>query len=211
MSTETVPAQNEEEDHVVELPQEPVAAEQPVAEAAAPETPKEERVPLRELQKERKKRQEAEQELRWHKEQMMQKPPEAPKQDETMFEAATKEDLGKSQQQIVRIVEERNWIKQNPEKAEEVKEKLAEFLKQRPNLASAIEGASNRYEEAWELMDKLNPKQKAALVNKAVIKKDSPGSPSSSPKAAPLNQAVEVMAMSDSEFNAWRQLQRKRK
>ena len=215
MSAETVPVQSQVaiEDEVAEQAEIENQIDQQEAEAPSQqEQAREERVPLSALQKERKKRQELEQELRWHKEQMMQqKAAQAPPEpDESLFEAATKEDLGKSQQQIIRAVEERSWIKNNPERAQEVNEKLAEFLKQRPNLASAIEGAPNRYEEAWELMDKLTPKQKAAL-RPAPLKKDAPGSPAAVPKAAALNQAVDVMNMSDSEFNAWRQSQRKRR
>jgi hypothetical protein len=211
MTTETVPVKDES-------PKEE-AAEQPVEQVVVEATPegvieeqiKEQHVPLSALQKERRKRQELEMELKWHKEQAQAKPAPAPEPDDSRYEAATKEDLGKTQNQIIRAVEERKWIKENPERAEEVNEKLAEFLKQRPNLAAAIEGATNRYEEAWELMDKLTPKQKMALKPAAVVKKDAPGSPGSVPKAAALNQAVDVMTMTDSEFESWRQSQRKRR
>ena len=171
MSAETIPVQNEVEEEAVEQAVEPV---QQQAETPVQEQPKEEHVPLSALQKERRKRQEIEQELKWHKEQMMARKPEhAPEPDESLLEAATKEDLGKVTQKVVRDVEERSWIKANPEKVAEINEKLSEFLKQRPNLASAIESATNRYEEAWELMDKLSPKQKAAL-RRARLKKDAP-------------------------------------
>lgn len=188
------------------------AIEQSAEDQPAPvqEAPQEERVPLSALQKERRKRQEMEQELRWHKEQMMASRQPAPEPDETLYEAATKEDLGKAEQKIVRSVEERTWIRQNPEKISDINEKLAEFLKQRPHLASAIENAPNRYEEAWELMDKLTPKQKAAL-RPAPPKRDAPGNPAGIPKAAAMNQSLDVMTMSDSEFNAWRNSQRKRR
>lgn len=207
MSAETVSVSEEVKDEVLEQPIDQV-------EASDAETPveghaKEQHVPLSALQKERKKRQEIEQELRWHKEQMQQKTAQPQVPDDSIYEAATKEDLGKSQQQTIRAVEERYWIKNNPEKAEEVNTKLTEFLKQRPNLASAIESSTNRYEEAWELMDKLTPKQKAALRPNASAKKDTPGSPGSVPKAAAINQAVDVMSMSDSEFAVYRQSKRR--
>ena len=211
MSTETVPVQNEvEEDVSVE---QPIVSESDSQETQSPidAAPKEEHVPLSALQKERRKRQEIEQELRWHKEQMMAKRPEISQEpDESHLEAATREDLGKTEQKIIRSVEERTWIKANPDKAQEVNDKLSEFLKQRPNLASAIESATNRYEEAWVLMEALTPKQKAAL-RAAPMKKDAPGNPAGTPKAAAINQTVDVMNMSDSEFNAWRQSQRKRR
>ena len=209
MSAETVPVQEKIEEDAAELMVE--AETQPEVIENEPPS-KEERVPLSALQKERKKRQEAEEELKVYRDRQLQEmKSKPPVEDDSRYESATKEDLGKSQQQIIRAVEERNWIKQNPEKAESVNEKLAEFLKQRPNLASAIEGATNRYEEAWELMDKLTPKQKAALKPANAAKKDAPGNPAGVPKAAALNQAVDVMHMSDSEFAAWRQSQRKRR
>lgn len=207
MSTETVPVQNEVVEEVVESA---IEQEQPEFDAPAQEQ-KEDHVPLSALQKERRKRQEIEQELRWHKEQMMKaSAQEAQEPDDTIYEAATKGDLGKVRQQVIREVQESTWIKQNPEKAAEINERLAEFLKQRPNLASAIESAQNRYEEAWELMDKLTPKQKVALRN-PMPKKDAPGNPAAIPKAAALNETIDFSGMTDAEFNAWRKSKRQRR
>ena len=214
MSAETVPVQNEVEEQEV-LAENPIESANDQIDNESPiEQPREEHVPLSALQKERRKRQEIEQELRWVKEQSMRQQRASETQeepDESHLEPATREELGRSEQKIIRSVEERSWIKNNPEKAEEVNEKLAEFLKQRPHLAAAIEGAPNRYEEAWVLMDALTPKQKAALRPAAAPRKEAPGNPSGGPKAAALNQAVDVMNMSDSEFNAWRNSQRKRR
>jgi len=215
MSAETVPVKEEAEEvsAPVEAVKEPVEA---VEESSSQEEGKEEvaqketNVPLHALQKERKKRQELEIELRLLKEQQA-KPAASPQEDESRYEAVTKEELGNSQKSIIRAVEERAWIKDFPERAAEVNEKLGEFLKQRPNLASAIESSTNRYEEAWELMDKLSPKQKSALRPVASAKKDAPGSPSSVPKAAAINQAVDFSGMTDAEFNTWRQQKRKKR
>jgi hypothetical protein len=207
MSTETVPVEQEKEP-VIEAPVE--QAQESVAEAPeAPAQEEEQKVPLSALQKERRKRQEIEQELRWHKEQNAPKPqPQEP--DESRFEAVTKEELGTVRKQIKREFQEEDWVKENPEKAEEVNERLAEFLKQRPNLAPAIEGAVNRYSEAWTLMNALSPKQKAAL-KPSQQRKDAPGSPAAVPKAAALNQVVDFSNMSDEEFNAWRKGKRKKR
>ena len=175
----------------------------------------EERVPLSALQKERRKRQEAEKRAKLFEElqekQLREQQSAAPQEEEDLYEAATKSDLGRAEKQIMRAVEERSWIKNNPERASEVNEKLQEFLKQRPNLASAIEAASNRYEEAWTLMNALSPKQKAMLKPPVASRKDAPGAPTAVPKAAAMNQTVDFMSMSDSEFSAWRQAQRKRR
>lgn len=196
---------------VEEAVEQPVMQEEQHADAPVQEQIREENVPLAALQKERRKRQEVEQELRWHKDQMMAKKPEPDHESyESLLEAATKEDLVKVKQQVIRDVQESTWIKANPEKVADINDKLSEFLKQRPNLASAIEAASNRYEEAWELMDKLSPKQKLAL-KAAPLKKDAPGNPASVPKAAAINQVLDFSSMSDSEFNAWRQSKQKRR
>lgn len=178
------------------------------------ERPDKTMVPLSALQKLREKKRELELELQWEKQNnarqtaAMQKPPE---DDNSRFESATREDLKTSQEEAVRIIEEKLWIKQNPEKYERVNDNLPQFLKQRPNLASAISQASNRYEEAYELMDKLSPKQQAMLSKPTQPKKEAPNAPGSVPKGAQLNEAVDVMSMNDTEFAAWRQSKKRRR
>jgi hypothetical protein len=114
------------------------------------------------------------------------------------------------QLEAVRMAEERSWIRNNREKAEKVDELLADFLKQRPNLASAIKDAPNRYEEAWTLMEALTPRQQQQ-IKAPIVKKEAPNAPGGIPKATAMNQAVDVMTMSDSEFTAWRQEQKRRR
>jgi len=205
---------NEEEDTV-----EPQDAVQDVVEQIEQVAPVEKeidaeaqkQVPLSALQKERKKRQELELELEWERKrgaQATQQPQQ--EEDNSKYESATREDLGRAQQESIRIIEEKMWIKQNPEKYEKLNEYLPNFLKQRPNLAHAINTASNRYEEAYTLMDALTPKQQAQL-KVAPVKKEAPNSPAGIPKSASLNQAVDVMTMSDTEFSAWRKSQKKRR
>lgn len=168
-------------------------------------------VPLSALQKERKKRQELELELQWERQRQAQMHAQQPPQeDNSRYESATREDLSKAQHEIVRIVEEKSWIKNNPEKYEKLNEFLPEFLKQRPNLASAINAATNRYEEAYTLMEALTHKQQQQ-IKIAPKKKEAPNSPGGIPKAAALNQVVDVMTMSDSEFSSWRSAQKKRR
>ncbi len=212
MSADTVPADNTEHE-VDEVVPEPIEALEQQEEPSQ-EPPKEERVPLSALQKERRKRQESEQELRWYKEQLMrqqQAQQMTQEPDDSDHEPVSRKELGNVKKQAVREVLEATWISQNPEKAADINDKLAEFLKQRPHLARAIEDAPNRYEEAWTLMDALTPKQKAALRPAPTVKKDAPGSTAALPKAHGMNQSVDVMSMSDADFNAWRQSQRKRR
>lgn len=188
--------------------------------ATGQEEVQEQNVPLSALQKERKKRQEAEQrnlekdqELRMFREhqlkQMQQH--EEEEDDSSKYEPYTKAEQQQREELLLRKIEEKSWIRNNPEQAEVVNEKLANFLKKRPNLAAAIEAAPNRYAEAWELMDKLSPKQKAALTTPTAPKRQAPNSPSGMPKAAAMNQAVDVMTMSESEFAAYRKSKRSRR
>ncbi len=164
------------------------------------------------LQKLREKKKELELELQWERQRnaqtAIQKPPE---EDNSRFESATKEDLRSSQEEALRAMEERFWVKQNPEKYEEVNEHLAQFLKQRPNLAAAINQASNRYEEAYTLMKALSPKQQKELKAAPAPRKEAPNAPTSVPKAAAMNDAVDVMNMSEADFAAWRSSKRKRR
>ncbi len=188
--------------------------EQPMETADQGSKPEKTMIPLSVAQKLREQKKELELELQWERQrnaqaqQLSQKPIE---EDNSRYESATKEDLNNSQNEAIRVIEERLWIKQNPEKYERINEYLPQFLKQRPNLASAINSASNRYEEAFTLMEALTPRQQQQLAKAAPVKKDAPGAPTNAPKAAALNQSVDVMTMSDSEFEAWRNQQRRRR
>lgn len=181
------------------------------------EVEKEQQVPLAALQKERRKRQEAEQRARLFEEiqtrQMSAQPKQEPEDDdsyETTTRGELKSTVSKTKQETIQGVMEAIWVKDNPDKVNDVNEKLEALLKQRPNLKLAIEAAPNRYEEAWTLINALSPKQKQALTKtQTAIKKAAPGSPNAVPKAAGINQAVDLSSMSDTEFNAWRAERRK--
>lgn len=207
MTTETEVVQEPEVESPIEA-----LTEGSNQETAQAEPQAEQQVPLSALQKERRKRQEAEKRAQLYEDiqaqQLREKQQANPSQDEDLYEAATKADLKKIEANAIRAADERSWIRQNPERAAEVNEKLTEFLKQRPHLAAAIEAAPNRYEEAWLLMDALTPKQKIAL-KAAPVRKEAPNSPGAVPKSASMNQAVDVMSMTDSEYLAWRKAQKK--
>ena len=193
-STEQEAAQEVIEDMAQEAPQE----------AETPQEPQEQeevaQVPLTALQKERKRRQEAEMKAEYLEKQYASNQEE----DISRYENATREDLTKNQGETVRLVEERLWAKSNPEKYNKVNEDLPEFLKQKPHLASAIAQAPNRYEEALLLMNAYSDKPRGQPAPRKESK-PAPGSPSSVPKGAALDQSVDVMGMSDSEFRSWRQ------
>jgi hypothetical protein len=187
--------------------------DQPEVEQDVSEQPverEEQKVPLAALQKMRKRAQEAELKAQWLQEQQQQKVAQAPaEEDQSQYESATRADLVRSQEEAVRIVEEKLWIRNNPEKYEKINEYLPTFLKQRPNLASAINEATNRYEEAYTLMEALTPRQQATL-KATQTKREAPNAPNGVPKSSTLNAAVDLMNMSDKEFGAWRQSQRRR-
>ena len=178
-------------------------AEQP-QEAQAAEREEETMVPLHAVQKERRRRQEAEQELKFFREQQAKA---AEPDDDSRYESATKEDLGKAKLALKREIQEENWARENPDKFQKINDDLPEFLKMRPNLASAIEGSTNRYAEAWVLMNALSPKQQQQMTQKPKAQQ-APGSPAGVPKAAAMSENVDLMNMSDTEFNTWRQQQR---
>jgi len=166
-------------------------------------------VPLSALQKERLKRKELELENQWMKQKYAQ-PAQSPiEEDNSRYESATKEDLHVSRDEAIREIEERLWIRQNPEKYEKINDFLPNFLKQRPNLASAINQAGNRYEEAYTLMEALTPRQQQQVKQAAPPRKESPNSPGGMPKAAAMNASVDVMKMSDKEFSDWKAAQKR--
>ena len=184
------------------------------------EKPEKTMIPLAVAQKLREKKRELELELQWEKQERLRlqqqsiAPAKPAEPDNSRYESATREDLTNSRNEIVRIVEEKSWIKNNPEKYEMVNQYLPQFLKQRPNLAGAIQQASNRYEEAYTLMDALSPKQQKQLTKPATPsnhKKEAPNAPGGVPKAAALSQAVDVMKMNDSEYHAWRNEKKQRR
>lgn len=179
------------------------------------ERPDKTMVPLSALQKLREKKKELELELQWERQRNAQAQAQAPKppeDDNSRYESATREDLSRSRDETVRDIEERLWVRQNPEKKQKIDEYLPTFLKQRPNLALAINQAPNRYEEAYTLMEALTPKQQTQLKkDSSPPKKEAPNAPGGVPKAAALNEVADVMNMSDAEFYAWRQSKKKRR
>lgn len=163
-------------------------------------------VPLHALKKERRKRQEADQELEMLRKQLNAR--QAEEDEAARYESVTKAELNSARSTLKREIIEETWAAENPEKFEKITEDLPDFLKKRPNLAKAIDASTNRYAEAWELMTAFAPKK---TQRETRPKAAAPGSPTSVPKAAAMNEAVDLMSMSDTEFNEWRKQQRRRR
>jgi len=215
MDVDTEPQVEEEVEAVTEDYEAEVVEETESSESEVEET----RVPLSALQKERRKRQDAEAriqraeiETQYLKEQYSKQPPEVAEEDYSLEESVTKGDLNATTKQtkaeIKREITEDLWVKANAEKAEYVTEHLDNFLAKKPNLTSAIQGANNRYEEAWLLINALSPKQRKEVTQPR--KKVAPNSPSTIPKASSINEVTDVMSMSDEEYRTWRRSKRSR-
>ena len=181
------------------------------------EEKQEEKVPLSALQKERRKRQEWEQRAKLYemeKTQQLSAQKPAEEDDSDQYEALTKAEYKKQNEQdknkTIRDVMEALWAKENPEKIQEVQDRLEYLIKNKPHLRLAIEAAPNRYEEAWTLLNALTPKQRIELKKIQAIKKAAPGSPAEVPKAAGMNESLNLMSMTDDEFNKWRRSKRQR-
>jgi len=181
--------------------------------------PEEKMVPLSALQKERKKRQEAELHAEWQLQERQRlaqaSQQQAPEEDDdSLYESATRADLNKTKKETldeaVREVREQLWVENNPERMEFVNENLSNFLKQRPGYARVLEVSPNRYKEAYELMEAFQPRQQKAPV-KPEPRKNAPNAPTSVPKSTALNATVDVMKMSDAEFREWRASKAKRR
>jgi len=176
-------------------------------------------VPLRAVQKERKRRQEAEAEsyrqeveLKYLREQLTQ--PKQQEEDESEYESASRKELrdtaSKTKEDVKRDLREEIWVESHSAQSQWVDENLSNFLKQRPHLSTAISQSPNRYKEAYELMTALSPKQQQQISSKPQ-KREAPNAPNSVPKAAGVNQAMDIMNLSDEEFSKWRSDQRRKR
>jgi len=182
------------------------AAQQVAQEAPEAQEVQEKQVPLSAHQKERRKRQEADARAKYAEEQLQKYT--QPQQAEDDYVSVTRREFNErtaaSNQQVVRTVLETSWRKQNPDLYEVVNEKLPELLQKKPNLAYAIASSENRYEEAWELIKSFQTPAGKQTLAKVPQKKDAPLSPSSVPKSQGINTTMDVMNMSDDDFNKWR-------
>lgn len=172
-------------------------------------------VPLSALQKERKKRQEAEWKAQFLEDQQKKATVSNPETDDS-YESLTKGEYRQkesaSQEQLIRTIEERQWMKNHADKIEIINERLPELLKVKPHLAYAIANSLNRYEEGWELLKAFDPGMRQSGVRTVPRNnnREAPGSPNNAPKAAALNEATDLSKMTDKEFNEWRASKKRR-
>jgi len=176
-----------------------------------------ESVPLKTFIKQKKRGQELEAQNRMLQEQMaqlMNQRQQAPQEDDSRYETLTKGDYDSQRnidkEEIKRDVREEEWKERNAREAIYVDEHLQELLEEKPHLAYAIANSKNRYQEAWDQL-KGHGKVQTAEKREPVKEIEAPASPASRPKSAGVNQTIDVMGMTDKEFNEWRRKQIKRR
>jgi len=203
---------------------EPVVTQEVTQEEAnIPEVQQEEevqQVPLKTLQKERRKRQDLEAKTKLLEEQMtklMTQGRQEPVDDSARYETVTRGDLDNQRSvdkaEIIRTVREEEWKEKNTQHAAYIDEHLQDLLDEKPHLAYAISNSKNRYQEAWDQLrghGKLpvtREEEKREPIKRAVA----PNSPANVSKSAGVSQTVDVMNMNDREFAEWRSKQIKRR
>lgn len=98
---------------------------------------------------------------------------------------------------------ESSWMSSNTDRVNAIKEHLPEVLKKKPWLASVIESAPNRYEQASEIVEMYSLKEKD--VGKRVIDNSrKPVNPSGIAKSGGQSNAERLRNMSSSEFRKYR-------
>lgn len=164
-------------------------------------------VPLKALQAERRKRQEAEYQSKWLQEQLqtVQTAPQTQQEPEDGDELLTKSDFSRmTQSQLVefkRQTLEESFLEQNPNAMEAIETELPEILKKKPWLAHAINNSKNRYATAFEVIKDYKPKNDN-VRNRIAENSSKPGSPATVGKGGTL--AKDFGKMSNTEFREYR-------
>jgi len=178
-------------------------------------------VPLEALEKERKKRQEAEVQVRLYEElakrakEAQAAPEENPEDDEELVNRGDLRQFHKkltSQefQAIKREVAEETFKESRPEAIQLVNSHLKEILEKKPWLADSIENAPNRYARAYEIVQDYMPQviaknTKSSEAKKIVENASKPGSPAAAGKSQNLNSADYLRSIAGTkEFGEYR-------
>lgn len=156
------------------------------------EEQQERQVPLKALEAERRKRQEAEAENRLYQQHLSQpQQPAAPEEDDG-DDWVTKKEYRKSVKselyQTKREILEEAFVQSNPDAYKQINDDLPELIKQKPWVKEVIENAPNRWQRASELVKDLYHKpelvKKSQAAQKVVENAQKPGSPTTVGKSA---------------------------
>ena len=178
-------------------------------------------VPLEALEKERKKRQEAEVQARLYEElvKRAQEEKKAPAEDsEDDEELVNRKDLKQFHQRLTqeefaaikREVAEETFKESRPEAVKMVNDHLKDILEKKPWLADSIQNAPNRYARAYEIVQDYMPQVKQATSKSQEAKKiienaSKPGSPAAAGKPQNLSGADYLKSIGGTkEFSEYR-------
>jgi hypothetical protein len=208
--TDTVTEETETAEEIVEEVLEEVQEDQPQEEPQEQpvEEKKEELIPVSAQIAERRKRQEAEERVRWLEQQLTNqqpKQPEADNSDDLLTVGQQKATLDEWKRSIL----EEAYMEQNPEIVERVRDELPEILSDPRHkwLADTINQAPNRLQRAQQVLEMIKPKKQAAPPpNRA----NTPKSPQGMAKTNKLSIADRLMTMSDQELEDWRVSQKRK-
>lgn len=178
-------------------------------------------VPLEALEKERKKRQDLEVQVRLYEElkkqaQESKETSEANPEDDE--ELVNRKELKQFHQkltqqefaQIKREIAEETFKESQPEAIKMVNSHLKEILEKKPWLADSIQNAPNRYARAYEIVQDYMPQAGKASAKSQEAKKiienaSKPGSPASAGKSQNLSGADYLKSIGGTkEFNEYR-------
>lgn len=188
--------------------QEAVVAEQPQVEShESHDEPEEKQVPLKALQAERKKRQEAEYQSRWLQEQLQtSQQTQSQSASDDGDELMTKADYSRMTQnqlaQLKRQTLEEAFLSDHPDVVDLVETELPEILKKKPWLAHAIDNSTNRYKTAYEVIQDYKPKTEN-VRKRLAENQEKPGNASSVSKGGEISK--DFSKMSNEEFKQYRQ------
>lgn len=165
----------------------------------------EKQVPLKALQAERRKRQDAEYQTQWMQEQLktaqgaQQKP--ADDGDELLTKSDYTRMTGIQLAELKRQTLEETFLQDHPDIVDAVETDLPEILKKKPWLAHAISNSQNRYKTAHEILQDYKPK--GENVRKRIQENsEKPGSPTSVGKGGEIVR--DLSKMSRAEFSVYR-------
>lgn len=167
---------------------------------------------IRDLQKERQRRQELEQYAMQMQMQQQQAQTAQQQNNTDNDELLTRGDLNNfkqtAEQEFMRKVMETSWVEDHPEEISRINNDLPELLTKRPELKWAIENAPNRYKAAWKFLNDYSPRQQA---KPKIAPQQRPGSPQGVGKSAKIAQAASYMDMSDNDWEAYKAQKRRRR
>jgi len=165
----------------------------------------ERQVPLKALEAERKKRQEAELKSQWIEQQYLQAQAQ-PKQEEPVdeYEQELEQKLERKFEAKLKNQMEQRFLQENPDVHNQIENVLPDLLKKKPWLAQVIQTAPNRYERAMELINDYRPR--AEHPNEKRLEENSTKPDMSSGKGKPSNlgQLEQMRNMDRKSFSQWR-------